>query len=231
MPVPQGLVTVRGLRGEQRGKGAPVARTVDLTIEDLARAAGMTVRNARSYQSRGLLPPGLRRGREVRYGHEHVARLRLVRSLQESGLSLKVVHDLLEQGTAEEELARLARERLGTVWSKATRVPLAPALVERYRRLDPDGVQEMVDTGVLVEVDGELSGSAAMMGLVRALFSHGLELDAIGRVILAAARAAETAVPDVEAEAAGAGDEDGGALVQLAACAFADVLARRLDLF
>ena len=209
----------------------PVDGTPELTVEQLARAAGMTTRNVRSYQSRGLLPPGQRMGRQVCYGHEHVARLRLVRALRESGLSLKVIHDLLEQGTAEEELARLSRERLSTMWSKAARLPLTPALVERYARLEPGGLQALVDAGALVEVEGEVQGSAAMLGLAGALYAHGVDLDVTGRVILQAAQAAGRSAPVLEAEATEVGEEHAGILVQLAACAYADVLARRLGLF
>ncbi len=36
-------------------------------VDDLAQAAGMTVRNVRAYQERGLLPPPLRRGRTSWY--------------------------------------------------------------------------------------------------------------------------------------------------------------------
>ena len=47
----------------------------DLTIDELARKIGMTVRNVRAHQSRGLLPPPTLRGRTGYYGKEHVARL------------------------------------------------------------------------------------------------------------------------------------------------------------
>ena len=207
-------------------QGAP-----ELTVDELATAAGMTRRNVRSYQSRGLLPRGRRAGRQACYGLEHVARLRLIRSLRESGLSLKVIRDLLEQGTAEEELARLSRERLGTMWDKAARVPVTHSLRERYEHVDPDGLQAMLDLGVLVRVGDELHGSAAMLGVAGALFAHGVDLEAIGRVVVAAGRAAAESVPVVQAEAAGVGEEEPGMVIQLAACAFADVLARRLDLF
>ena len=49
-----------------------------LTIDELARAAGTTVRNVRVYQDRGLLPPPERRGRLGLYGPDHLRRLRLV---------------------------------------------------------------------------------------------------------------------------------------------------------
>src|SRR5204863_6803631 len=70
-------------RGEDRGEeGRAVA---EYRIDDLARAAGTTVRNVRVYQDRGLLPPPRREGRTGLYGEPHLARLRLIGQLLEKG--------------------------------------------------------------------------------------------------------------------------------------------------
>src|SRR4051794_34695752 len=61
--------------------GAETARTsgaADLTIDELAQRTGMTVRNIRAHQSRGLLPPPEVRGRTGFYGPDHVARIELI---------------------------------------------------------------------------------------------------------------------------------------------------------
>jgi DNA-binding transcriptional MerR regulator len=54
-------------------------------VDDLAQAAGMTVRNVRAYQERGLLPVPLRRGRTSWYDDTHLARLRLIGRLLDRG--------------------------------------------------------------------------------------------------------------------------------------------------
>ena len=46
----------------------------ELTVDELARRAGVTVRNVRAYAARGLLPPPRMVGRTGYYGREHVAR-------------------------------------------------------------------------------------------------------------------------------------------------------------
>src|SRR3978361_155636 len=51
----------------------------DLTIDELAQRTGMTVRNIRAHQSRGLLPPPEVRGRTGYYGQAHLARVELIR--------------------------------------------------------------------------------------------------------------------------------------------------------
>ena len=53
----------------------------DLTIEQLAHETGMSVRNIRNHQSRGLLPAPEVRMRVGYYGQEHVDRLRAIQEL------------------------------------------------------------------------------------------------------------------------------------------------------
>lgn len=68
-----------------------------LTVEALAEAAGVTVRTVRYYQAEGLLPPPTRVGRTARYGEEHVERLALIAGLQDRGLRLSAIRDVLAE--------------------------------------------------------------------------------------------------------------------------------------
>jgi DNA-binding transcriptional MerR regulator len=78
-----------------------------LTIEQLAASSGMSVRNIRAHQARGLLAPPEVRLRVGYYGPEHVAQLRLIRELQDEGFNLNGIKRLLEDthGTAERLIA------------------------------------------------------------------------------------------------------------------------------
>jgi DNA-binding transcriptional MerR regulator len=67
----------------------------DLTIEQLAGAVGMTVRNIRNHHTRGLLPAPEVRARIGYYNAEHVARLRLIQDLQADGFNLAAIERLL----------------------------------------------------------------------------------------------------------------------------------------
>lgn len=78
-----------------------------LTIEQLAAETGMTVRNIRAHQSRGLLDPPEVRGRTGYYGPQHVDRLRLIRDMQADGLNLAAIQKLV--GTGGEEFAGFRR--------------------------------------------------------------------------------------------------------------------------
>jgi DNA-binding transcriptional MerR regulator len=67
-----------------------------LTIDALAQRTGMTVRNIRAHQSRGLLPPPQIEGRTGYYGPEHVARIELISEMQADGFNLAAIKRLLE---------------------------------------------------------------------------------------------------------------------------------------
>jgi DNA-binding transcriptional MerR regulator len=67
-----------------------------LTIDALAQRTGMTVRNIRAHQSRGLLPPPEIEGRTGYYGPEHVERIELIAEMQADGFNLAAIKRLLD---------------------------------------------------------------------------------------------------------------------------------------
>src|SRR4051794_29720261 len=62
-----------------------------MTLDELTRRAGMSVRNIRFYTTKGLVPPAIRRGRSGYYSSDHLARLELVRELQAHGYTLAAI--------------------------------------------------------------------------------------------------------------------------------------------
>jgi DNA-binding transcriptional MerR regulator len=90
-----------------------VGKDGEMTIRDLAERTGMTVRNIRAHQTRGLLPPPVVRGRTGYYGEEHLARIELTREMQADGLNLEAIRRVLEtsDGSAAEmrDFARAVR--------------------------------------------------------------------------------------------------------------------------
>jgi DNA-binding transcriptional MerR regulator len=68
----------------------------EMTIHELAERTGMTVRNIRAHQTRGLLPPPVVRGRTGYYSDEHAARIKLTREMQADGLNLEAIRRVLE---------------------------------------------------------------------------------------------------------------------------------------
>ena len=70
----------------------------EMTIRELAERTGMTVRNIRAHQTRGLLPAPVVRGRTGYYNDEHVVRIELTREMQADGLNLEAIRRVLESG-------------------------------------------------------------------------------------------------------------------------------------
>lgn len=86
---------------EQSDKIPTSMGQIELSIDELARKAGTTVRNVRAYQDRGLLPPPRRRGRKGIYNDAHLSRLRIIGRLLERGYTLANIGELIatwEQG-------------------------------------------------------------------------------------------------------------------------------------
>jgi DNA-binding transcriptional MerR regulator len=104
----------------------------DLTIEQLAAETGMTVRNIRAHQARGLLEPPEVRMRVGYYDAEHVARLKLIQDLQDDGFNLAGIKRLLENDQAAAQ--RLARFRQAlSETAEASETLTVEELGERFR--------------------------------------------------------------------------------------------------
>lgn len=89
----------------------PVSTDAELTIDELARDSGMTARNIRAHQSRGLLPPPTVRSRTGFYGPEHAARIKLIQDMQAQGFNLKAIERLLALGAGGSSAEALEFER------------------------------------------------------------------------------------------------------------------------
>lgn len=127
-----------------------------MTVDELATAAGLTVRNTRYYSGLGLLPPPVRRGRMAYYDRMHLAHLELVRALQEHGFTLqaieRVVSRLPEDATTED----LALQRaMMTSWTTSAPVPVDRGALELRagRALTDDELALLVAMGALEETE------------------------------------------------------------------------------
>jgi len=67
----------------------------ELSLDELAEQATVSPRTIRYYQSEGILPTPRRDGRDARYDEAHLIRLRVIAELQERGLKLDAVRELL----------------------------------------------------------------------------------------------------------------------------------------
>lgn len=157
-----------------------------LTIDDLAGASKVPSRTIRFYQSKGLLPKPVIRGRVAFYDKAHLERLELIASLQDRGLRIEAIRDLvtrMDRGeldigewlgldaqlkrpwnedqartVTEEELYELAGER---------RVGLLKDLLRA-------GLVERRDSALLVP-------SPAVLGISAKLTAKGIDLDDVAK--------------------------------------------------
>jgi len=158
-----------------------------MTIGELAEQTGMTVRNIRAHQTRGLLPPPVVHGRTGYYNEEHVARIELTRELQAEGLNLEAIRRMGESvNGAAEEIHNLTRSlrvpfeeeapeivdlvELAELWKKEVEEGRGFEMLERGEKLGtirslPDGKVEVI--------------SPRMMNAAAALADVGMSPDAV----------------------------------------------------
>ena len=116
-----------------------------MTLEQLTERVGMSVRNIRFYTTKGLVPPPIRRGRSGYYTDSHVARLDLVRELQNHGFTLtaieRYVADIPDDASPED--IALRRTMLAP-WQAD--LPVAMSRTELTRRAGRDLSDDEIDT-------------------------------------------------------------------------------------
>ncbi|HEX2359291.1 MAG TPA: MerR family transcriptional regulator [Solirubrobacterales bacterium] len=122
----------------------------ELTIDRLARKTGMTARNIRAHQSRGLLPPPEVRGRVGYYGPEHVARLELIKEMQADGFNLEAIALLLgRSGGSSEEVLRFTRALREPFADEHPRVVTVEELAKPFGDdANPEQLQAMLENAL-----------------------------------------------------------------------------------
>lgn len=126
-----------------------------MTIDELAREAGMTVRNVRAHQTRGLLPPPELHGRTGYYGPQHLVRLRMIKDMQAAGFNLGAIKTLLDAAPpgSEEEVLRFERALLAPWGTEAPQVFQSGDLLELFDGPDPEIVRRATQLGLVVPLD------------------------------------------------------------------------------
>lgn len=151
---------------------------IEYTIDELAQAAEMTVRNVRAYQDRGLIPPPEIRGRTGIYGPAHLARLRVIAPLLARGYSLSNIAELITSWEKGHDLRQLLglEQALTSPWSEEVPVyyDLSEVMGLFERQMTPEALARAVQLN-LVQVDG-----ARFKVPSPRLFNAGIELVRLG---------------------------------------------------
>jgi DNA-binding transcriptional MerR regulator len=133
-------------------RDTPVRRTID----ELAAAVGLTVRTVRFYASKGLLPPPHLVGRVGWYDDTHLARLTLVRDLQEAGFTLQAIEGFVArvpEGASPDDIAVFHALLAPWVAAAPDEVTRAELDVLAGRRLDDRAVEDLVAAGSIEVLD------------------------------------------------------------------------------
>ena len=206
-----------GLRG-RTGYGGRVSEAGQdsWTIGELSTRVGMSVRNIRAHQSRGLMPAPARRGRVAYYGPRHEQALARIRELQAKGYNLTAVAELLDDGRRDVALTRTVLAPL----LEGEEVPLTQAQIAGMFGVTPsaDRLRTALDIGLLRELgDGRYAvPSRQLLNATVALVDQGLSIvdvyamqleitqatrDVAGRFVEACLRCALPPDDEVSAEA------------------------------
>src|SRR4029078_3575807 len=116
-----------------------------MTLDELAQRTGMTVRNVRAHQSRGLLPPPEVRGRTGFYEPHDVARLELIRQMQADGFTLELIRRLLEGAGSSTAALRFTRALRAPFGEREPEVITAEELAGRWGSSAPAPLERARD--------------------------------------------------------------------------------------
>jgi DNA-binding transcriptional MerR regulator len=160
------------------GNGKP---TDWLTIDELGRETGMTVRTIRSHQARELLPPPDVRERVGYYGPEHVARLKLIQELQSEGFNLRGIKRLLEStGSPAQKLIGFGEAVRAPFANEEPQVFTAQELIDRFGAEDSERTIALATkAGMLVHLGGDRFEAPvpSLLDIAEEVVSNGVSLE------------------------------------------------------
>jgi DNA-binding transcriptional MerR regulator len=152
------------------------------TIDELAAAARVSSRTIRFYQSRGALMPPEIRGRVAYYGQAHVERLKLIAQLQDRGLRIDAIRDVLASiDRGELDLAEWlgVEQQVQAPWANDQPRTLTEAeLYELAGTKRPGLIAELVEARLVERrSDVFLVRSPALLGIAMKLEAAGIDLE------------------------------------------------------
>jgi DNA-binding transcriptional MerR regulator len=165
---------------------SPPQPEANLTVEQLAYETGMSVRNIRNHQSRGLLPPPEVRARVGYYGPAHVSRLRLIQEMQAEGFKLSAIERLIgEHGEDADRFVGLRQAVTAPFASEAPEVYTREELTEKFGTDDDRLLEKAQKLGLLIDLGGERYEvpSPALIRAAEEVTGMGIELPAALAVI------------------------------------------------
>ena len=157
----------------------------EYTIDELASRTGVPSRTIRFYQARGVLPPPRKRGRIAVYDASHVERLKVVGELQDKGLRLRAIRDIICREDLDNDAIQKwlgVGERLSSLAEDAPQL-LTEEELKRHLGDPPPGVVSRLVRRGSIQPQGDgvnrryLVESPALLSLGARLYEAGIDLD------------------------------------------------------
>jgi DNA-binding transcriptional MerR regulator len=173
----------------------------EFTVDQLARAAGTTVRNVRAYQDRGLLEPPERRGRAGIYTEQHLSRLKIIGDLLGRGYTLASIGELfgaLEQGHDIAQLLGLEHAVTSPWTDEVPQTYGLTDLVKMYGNFNPRWLLRASELGILVQDGARFRApSPRLLQAGAELVKAGIPLDEMLEVVAQLRANVESAADDM----------------------------------
>ena len=154
------------------------------TIDELAALTGVPSRTIRFYQAKGVLPAPRKQGRVAIYGESHADRLKVVSELQDKGLRLRAIRDVVTRpdvdGQAIQEWLGVGK-RMG--WSQNVPQLLTEAQIRELLGEPKAGTISRLARKGAFEIQGEganaryLVKSPGLLKIAVALEEAGIDLE------------------------------------------------------
>jgi DNA-binding transcriptional MerR regulator len=157
-------------------------KVTEYRVDELARAAGTSVRNVRVYQERGLLPPPRRVGRAGLYTDTHLARLRLIRLLLQRGYTFATIGELIDAWSTGQGIAELLGldDALAVPWTDETPEVRDQESLKDFTGSTPETLQRAAALGLLtLEGDDVVVPSPRLLETGAQLVAAGVPLPAV----------------------------------------------------
>ena len=158
-----------------------LGRNRELTIDELAHETGVSSRNIRYYQTRGLLPPPRVKGRSGVYGQQHIDRLALLDELKSEGLNLQAISFLLGgAGNVDTEELRGLKRAILDSWGSSDPVEMQVADLTDQLELSEEEAGEYFQRAVELELIELTDDEEVVRILLPDILTAGRELMGMG---------------------------------------------------
>jgi DNA-binding transcriptional MerR regulator len=163
--------------------GTDLALVEPMTIDDLASTSRVPSRTIRFYQARGMMPAPEMKGRVAYYSVAHLERLRWIARLQDRGLKLEAIRDLVrrvDRGEFDVAAWLGIQEKMGSAWADdPARTMSEPELLEFMESSRPGLIADLIRQKLVERrEDVYLVESPMILGFVASLERAGITIEA-----------------------------------------------------